>query len=45
MKVTASPVQKVSLAAVEDNEATGAAEISISMASDSSEQADSVALS
>ena len=45
MKVTTSPVQKVSFAAEEEREATGAAEISISIASDSSEQAETVALS
>ena len=45
MKVTASPIQKVSLAAVEDKEATGAAEISTSIASETSEQAEAVALS
>ena len=45
MKVTASPEQKVSFAAEEDKEATGAAEISISIPSETSEQAEAVVLS
>ena len=45
MNVTASPIQKVSFAALEDSEATGAAEISTSIASDTSKQAEAVALS